>query len=148
MRQSLAERVQADKGTFLQWVLQFAEAFRFGFRTYEIVSHNGLDAPSTHTVSAAVSGRRPWTSCLHLSMAKRCGLREPTCFDVAHRWLTKEAFVFAVELARALISNLKRCTRSIEPLDQHSFSRCYQTKLFLILKGAHGRQRTEMMMQG
>src|SRR5215469_8375095 len=85
MRQSLAERAQADKGTFLQSVLQFAETLRFGFRTNEIVSHSGLDAPSTHTVSAAVSGRRPWTSCFRIrSMAKCCGLREPTCFDVAH----------------------------------------------------------------
>src|SRR5215469_1648008 len=84
----------------------------------------------------------------HLSMAKCCGFREPTRLDVAHRWLTKEAFVFAVELTRAFISNFKGCTRSIEPLDQHPFSRCYQAKLFLILKRAHGRQRTEMMMQG
>src|SRR5215470_6231943 len=94
------------------------------------------------------SGRRPWTSCLYLSMAKCCGLREPTRLDVAHRWLTEEAFVFAVELTRAFISNFKGCTRSIEPLDQHPFSRCDQAKLFLILKWAHGRQRTEMMMQG
>src|SRR5215471_1811916 len=126
MRQSLAERAQADKGTFLQSVLQFAETLRFGFRTNEIVSHSGLDAPSTHTVSAAVSGRRPWTSCFRIpSMAKCCGFREPTCFDVAHRWLTKEAFVFAVELTWALISNFKGCTRSIKPFDEHSFSRCY-----------------------
>src|SRR5215471_12725888 len=94
------------------------------------------------------SGRRPWTSCLYLSMAKCRGLREPTRLDVAHRWLTKESFVFAVELTRALISNFKSCTRCIQPLNQHPFSRCYQTKLFLILKRTHGRQRAEMMMQG
>jgi len=31
--------------------------------------------------------------------------------DVAHRWLTKEEFVFAVELTRAFVSNLERCSQ-------------------------------------
>jgi len=58
-------------------------------------------------------------------MTNCCGLGEAARFDVAHRWLTKEAFVFAVELTWALLSNFNGCTRSIKPFDEHSFSRCY-----------------------
>ena len=66
----------------------------------------------------------------------------------ARRWLAEETLVVAVELARAFISNLERCAGSINPFYEHSFFRCSQSKLLLVLKRNHGREGTEMMMQG
>ena len=44
--------------------------------------------------------------------------------------------------------NLERCAGSINPFYEHSFFRCSQSKLLLVLKRNHGREGTEMMMQG
>ncbi len=48
---------------------------------------------------------------------------ESTRFDIPYWGLTKEAFVLAIELTRALIPDFERCASSIEPLDQHSLAR-------------------------
>src|ERR1700684_824844 len=83
-----------------------------------------------------------------LLVADHCGAGESTHFDVPHRRLTKEALVLAVELTRALIADFERRARGIDPFNDHSFSRGNQSKLFLVLKWAHRRQRAKMMMQG
>jgi len=93
---------------------------------------------------AATLKETPW----HSSMAKCRRLRKPARFDVAHRWLTKEAFIFAIELARALISHFECRAGGIKSFDEHLFSGRNQSELFLILKRTHGRQCTEMMVQG
>ena len=63
--------------------------------------------------------------------------REAACFDVPPWRLAKEAFVFAVELTRTLVSDFERGTSRIDSLNQHSLACGDQSKLFLILKGAH-----------
>src|SRR4051812_26418475 len=65
---------------------------------------------------------------------------------IAPWWLTEEAAVFTIELTHALISNFEGRRCRIDPVDQHAAPCCLQPQLFLILKRAHMRQHTEMMM--
>lgn len=62
--------------------------------------------------------------------------RKSAGFDVAHGRFAEEAFVFAGELAGALMSNFESRSCGIQSLDEHSFSRAHQSKLFLILQWA------------
>src|SRR5690242_6304129 len=68
-------------------------------------------------------------------------------FDITHRGLAEEAAVFAIELRGALVADLESRTGRIETLIQHQVPRGLEPKLFLILKGAHGRQHPEMMVE-
>ena len=43
--------------------------------------------------------------------------REPTCFDIPHWGLAKEAFVLAIELTRTLVPDFERGAGCIEPLN-------------------------------
>jgi hypothetical protein len=47
-----------------------------------------------------------------------------------------------------LIADFERRARGIDPFNDHSFSRGNQSKLFLVLKWAHRRQRAKVMMKG
>ena len=67
--------------------------------------------------------------------------------DIAHGRLAKEAAVFTVELAHTLVSDLEGCGCRIDPVDDHPAPRCLQPQLLLILKRAHIRQYTKMVMQ-
>jgi hypothetical protein len=61
--------------------------------------------------------------------------------------LAEEATVFAIELAGALVSDLKSRTGGVQTVDEHAFPRCMQPKLLLILKRTHSSQRPEMVVQ-
>lgn len=65
-----------------------------------------------------------------------CRLGESTGFDVPHRGLAEEAFVLAVELARAFLPDFECRTGCIQPLCEHALARGNQSKRFLILQGA------------
>jgi hypothetical protein len=67
--------------------------------------------------------------------------------DIAHGRLTKEAAVFTVELAHTFVSDLEGRGCRIDPIDYHPAPRCLQPQLLLILKRAHIRQYTKMVMQ-
>ncbi len=57
-------------------------------------------------------------------------------FDISHRRMTEEAFVFAGKLTTALISDFECSPCGIDSLDEHFPARAHQTKLFLILQWA------------
>jgi hypothetical protein len=76
-----------------------------------------------------------------------CRLCHAATFDIPHGGLPKKAFVLAVELAGALVSNFKGCTRGIESVHEHAVTGSVQAKLLLILKRAHRRECTEVMME-
>ena len=67
--------------------------------------------------------------------------------NIPHRWLAEETAVFAIELAGTLVSDLKGRTCGVQTIDEHASPRCLQPKLLLILKGTHGGQHPEMMVQ-
>src|SRR5947209_14457434 len=67
--------------------------------------------------------------------------------DIPLRLLAEETVVFAAELAGTLVSNLKGPAGGIQTIDEHASARSLEAKLFLILKGAHGGQYPEMMVQ-
>jgi hypothetical protein len=67
-------------------------------------------------------------------------------FYIPDRRLTEEAFVFAGELTRALISDVESGPCGIDILDEHFLSRTHQSKLFVILQGAQGSCRPEVMV--
>ena len=66
---------------------------------------------------------------------------------IAHRWLPEEAAVFTIELTGTFVSDLKGRTGGIQAIYEHTFPRCMQPKLLLILKRTHGGQRPEMVVQ-
>lgn len=72
---------------------------------------------------------------------------EPSRFDIALRRLTEEALIFAGELTGALISDFESGPGSIESLDEHSFSRGVQAKVFLVLQRAQRSYGAKMMVQ-
>ena len=72
----------------------------------------------------------------------------PKGVDIAHRRLAEEAFVFPIELTRALISDFKGCTRGIQFPSEHFLTRCMKAKLFLKLQRAHGCEAAEVMVEG
>src|SRR6266403_1470986 len=103
--------------------------------------------PYAHTAARVGSSQRSRLSGL-LLIADHCGVGDPTHFDIPHRRLTEEALVLPVELARALIAHFERRPGGIDPFNEHSFSCGNQSKLFLVLKWAHRRQRAEVMRKG
>jgi hypothetical protein len=68
-------------------------------------------------------------------------------FDIAHGRLAKEAAVFSVELADALVANLVSCARGVHPIHKHPLPCPLQPQLLLVLKRAHRGQCTELMMK-
>src|ERR1700733_9208162 len=69
------------------------------------------------------------------------------CLHIADRGLTKEAFVFPIELAWTFVPHREGYTRSIELVDKHLLPSGAQAQLLLVLKRAHGCECTEMVMQ-
>ena len=67
--------------------------------------------------------------------------------DVAHGWLAEQAGVFAIELAGALVADLEGSPGGIQTVNEHARSGSLQAELFLILKGTHGGQCAEMMVE-
>src|SRR5204862_5138056 len=67
--------------------------------------------------------------------------------NIPHGWLAEETAVFAIELAGALVSDLKGRTGGVQTIYEHASPRCLQPKLLLILKRTHGCQRPEMVVQ-
>ena len=66
--------------------------------------------------------------------------------DVAHGRLAEETAVLTVKLASAFVSHFEGSAGSIKPLREHALTCNVQTKLFLILNGAHGSKRAEMVV--
>ena len=67
--------------------------------------------------------------------------------NIPHGWLAKEATVFAIELGGTFVSDLKSRTGGVQTIHEHTFTRCMQPKLLLILKRTHGGQPPEMVVQ-
>src|SRR5271163_934783 len=67
--------------------------------------------------------------------------------NIPHRRLAEEAAIFAIELAGALVADLKSRTRGVETIDEHACPRCLQPQLLLILKRAHGGERPKMVVK-
>jgi hypothetical protein len=67
--------------------------------------------------------------------------------NIPHWWLAEETAIFAIELAGALVPDLKCRTGGVQTIYEHAFPRCMQPKLLLILKRTHGGQRPEMVVQ-
>ncbi len=81
------------------------------------------------------------------SVGACCGTGDPAGFDVAHGGLAEEAAVLAIELAGAFIADLEGGAGGIEAFIEHAFPGYMQSKLLLVLQGAHGGERTELMVQ-
>ena len=67
--------------------------------------------------------------------------------DVPHRGLAEEAAIFAIELCRAFVADLKGRAGRIETIVQHQAPRRLKPQLFLILQRTHRGQHPEMMVQ-
>ena len=68
-------------------------------------------------------------------------------FDIAHGRLAKEAAVFSVELAHALIADFVSCACGVHPIHKHALPCPLQPQLLLVLKRAHRGQCAELMMK-
>src|SRR5260370_15466661 len=67
--------------------------------------------------------------------------------DIAHWWLAKETPILAIELARALVADLERCTCRIEFTRKHALPRGMKAKPLLKLKRSHRGKGTKMVVQ-
>src|ERR1700691_2888430 len=67
--------------------------------------------------------------------------------DITDGRLAKQAAVFAIELTRAFVSNLKGDSRRVHIIGEHACSCGLQSNLLLVLKGTHRRERPEMVMK-
>ncbi len=79
---------------------------------------------------------------------KSGGACDSARFDIANRRLAEESAVFPVELAGTLIADFEGGTCCIQTLIEHAFSGYMQSKLLLVLQGAHRGERTELVVQG
>ncbi len=68
-------------------------------------------------------------------------------FDISHGRLAKEAAVFSVELADALVADLVSCTRGVHPIHKHPLPCPLQPQRLLVLKRAHRGQCAKLMMK-
>ena len=69
------------------------------------------------------------------------------CFDIAHWWLAKETPVLAIELARAFVANLERCTCRIHFPREHPLPRGMKAKPLLKLQRGHRGKGAKMMVK-
>lgn len=67
---------------------------------------------------------------------------------VSGKRLAEKPAILTAELCRAFVADVNRGRGDIERFDEHQPARFLETKLLLILQGAHAGQRSEMMMQG
>src|SRR5215472_12228299 len=98
------------------------------------------------TMRSMVASIAKWAAARELHFS-RCDDGLAARFDVAHRWLTEEAAVFAAELACAFVADLEGCARGIEAVAEHALSRHVESKLLLVLKRAHCGEGAEVMME-
>ena len=68
-------------------------------------------------------------------------------FDIAHGRLAKEAAIFSVELAHALVADFVSRACGVNPIHKHPLPCPLQPQLLLVLKGAHRGQCAELMMK-
>src|SRR6267378_1811923 len=68
-------------------------------------------------------------------------------FDIAQGRLAKEAAVFSVELADALVADLVSCACGVHAIHKHPLPCPLQPQLLLVLKRAHRGQCAELMMK-
>ena len=80
--------------------------------------------PTIHEL-ASRADRKAFLSKKSLCHQISCGdnASRSKSFDIAYRWLTEKATVFAVELADALVTDFVRCARSIHPIHEHPLPR-------------------------
>ena len=88
-----------------------------------------------------------WRSSGLSSFAGCSGTGEPARFCVPHRRLAEEPAVLPIELACTFIADLEGGACGIQAVIEHALSGYMQTKLLLVLKGAHRGERTKLMVQ-
>ena len=69
------------------------------------------------------------------------------CLDIAYWWLAKETPVLAIELARAFVAYLERCTCRIQFTREHPLPRCMKAKPLLKLQRSHRGKGAKMVVQ-
>lgn len=90
-----------------------------------------------------IVARRP----LLAGRLQRRSARRAKGSNIPHWRLPEEAAVFAVELTGALVSDLECSARGVEAVEEHPRTCSLQPKLFLVLKGAHRGERSEMIVK-
>jgi len=67
--------------------------------------------------------------------------------DIANWGPAKESPVLAIELARAFVADLERCTCRIQFTSEYALPRGMQAKLLLKLQRTHRRKGAKMLVQ-
>ena len=76
------------------------------------------------------------------------GAGEAVGFEVADGGLAEEAAVFAVELAGAFVADFKGCAGGVEACGEDAEAGGVKAEAFLVLKGAHGGEGAEVVVEG
>ena len=72
----------------------------------------------------------------------------PQARDIPQWGCTKHPAVFAAKLGRALVTDMERCGRGVQPLCHHQSSGFLQSQMLLVLQRTERRHGPKVMMKG